>query len=550
MRKTALLVILAGLMFAAPGVANGQKRPSKEDIEKVEKAIKDVQKALEGGDADKIKEAKDKAIKLADEVYKIPSDNLAGDPYYDPDVDCEGKTRRDEKDPTKARTRLGEKAFFSPPDYKDPSPGWLASTKIHEILVHAAQAHDKRWPTTGKERIIAEIEGFDKEIENAGDGTAENPGVTGLSKKEIELLKKERDRLRGLLNEANQKKVDKKDYSFAFAEPSRRSESALAGKAQVFVSGEVYAAEVATTTIRGPRTLEGYVVTTEVTGQTAQAKTDERGASMLSLPESAARLTSPTVAIVRLLDPSGKEVARTQTRVLPGPAPDIVSHPVINDIPADIRRGDVITIPGGSLGPQCEMIVGNQVQETLAASANEVTAYVDTPQLGSQDAWVRNPYGESKSFETNVYSFEVSAPRTTIRRGEEVTATAQYQSVRPGSEIHFKNNTPEVVTMNVAGARTMGNEAVISAKNQNGTIPVNLKGLNTGAFSISYEVLSPRGNPECFYATCDCTGEVVNYSCSECKTFVTAGKASWRANNTSPCIPLAKCPDAKPCPLK
>jgi hypothetical protein len=138
------------------------------------------------------------------------------------------------------------------------------------------------------------------------------------------------------------------------------------------------------------------------------------------------------------------------------------------------------------------MIVGNQVQETLAVSANEVTAYVDTATLGNQDAWIRNPYGESKSFETNVYSFEVSAPRTTIRRGEQLTATAQYQSLRPGSEIRFKNNTPEVVTMNVAGARSSGNDAVLTVKNQAGTIPVNLKGLNTGAFSISYEVVPPE----------------------------------------------------------
>lgn len=492
MRRMALLIILAGLMLAVPCVANGQKRPSKEDIAKVEKAIKDVQKALEGGDADKIKAAKDAAIKLADEVYKIPADNLAADPYYDPDVDCEGKTRRDKKDPTKVRTRLGEKAFFSPPDYVDPSPGWLASTKIHEILGHGGQAHDKRWPTNEKETIIAEIEGFDKEIENAGDGTPENPGVTGLSKKEIDLLKKERDRLRGLLNEANQKKVDKKDYSFAFAEPSHRSETALAGRTQVFVSGEVYADEVATATVRGPRTLNGYVFTTEIDGKKAETKTDQRGQVILPLARAAAGITSATVATVRVFDSTGTEVAHTQTRILPGPAPDVVDRPVIKNLPSDLRRGDVITVPGRSLGPQCEMIVGNQIQETLAASANEMTAYVDTPTLGTQDAWVRNPYGESQSFQTNVYSFEVSAPQTTIHKGEELTATATFQSLRPGSEIHFKNNTPEIVTMNLAGARMMGNEAVVVVQNPNGTIPVKLHGQNAGAFSISYEVVSPR----------------------------------------------------------
>ena len=484
MLRVTLRLLLVLLLFITSSLAMAQKKPSKEDVEKVKKAIEKVQEALKGGDADKIKEAKDAAIKLADDLYGIPSGNLSEDPYYDPKVKGEGATGRTGEDKKKIRTRLGEKAFFSPPDYKMPSPGWLASTKIHEIVGHGGQAAGGTWYTDAKGTAINEIECYDLEIKNAE--------LTGLSKEEIEWLKNERKKWYDSLNEANKKKIDKGDYTMAFLPPSDPSKNALSGKAVIFVSGEVYADEVATTTVRGPRTLEGYVVTTEVVGQTAQARTDQRGGSVLSLPESAARLTSATVAIVRVLDSTGKEVARTQTRVLPGPAPDVVSRPVINDIPADLRRGDVITIPGSSLGPQCEMIVGNQVQETLASSANEVTAYVDTATLGNQDAWVRNPYGESKSLQTNVYSFEVSAPRTTIRKGEELTATAKFQSLRPGSEIHFKNNTPGVVTMNVAGARTMGYEAVISVNNQNGTIPVNLKGLNTGAFSISYEVVPPR----------------------------------------------------------
>ena len=234
------------------------------------------------------------------------------------------------------------------------------------------------------------------------------------------------------------------------------------------------------------------MITTEVSGQTAQARTDDRGGAFLNLPDSLSKLTSATVATIRVLDSTGKEVAHTQTRILPGPAPDVVDRPNVNDIPSNLRRGDVVTIPGQSLGPECELIVGNQIQETLAASANEMTAYVDTPTLGAQDAWVRNPYGESKSSECNVYSFEVSAPRTTIRKGEDLTATAQYQSLRPGTEVRFTNNTPSVVTMNVAGARSTGNEAVLVVRNPNGTIPVNLKGLNSGAFSISYEVVSPQ----------------------------------------------------------
>ena len=151
----------------------------------------------------------------------------------------------------------------------------------------------------------------------------------------------------------------------------------------------------------------------------------------------------------------------------------------------------MLTIPGTNLGPQCDVIVGKQVLETLAASANEIIAFVDTPSLGAQEAWVRNPHGESQSFETNVYSFVVSAPQTTIRRGENVTATAQYAALPPNSQVRFKNNTPGVVNMSVVGAQMSGDEAVVTIRNANGTIPVSLKGINSGAFSISYDVLPP-----------------------------------------------------------
>jgi hypothetical protein len=484
MRKLNLWVLLLALLLMTPLGAAAQSKPSADQMKELQKAMEEVQKALKAGDADKIKEAKDKLIKLTDDYYQIPDDNVGEKPTYDPDVDDFAESGRNKDNKKKVDVKIGEPAFFSPDDGTTPSIPWLASTKIHEIMGHGSQAAAGNWYTDDKGTAIQEVEAYDEELKHAKD--------IGLSEAEIDRIKKDRQHFYDQLNEANKKKVDKGDYKLAFLPPTNNSEKALSGKVVVFVSGEVYADEVATTTVRGPRTLEGYVVTTEVAGQTAQTKTDQRGGSVLSLPESAAKLTSATVAIVRVLDSTGKEVARTQTRVLPGPAPDVVSHPVINDIPADIRRGDVITIPGSSLGPQCEMIVGNQVQETLAVSANEVTAYVDTATLGNQDAWIRNPYGESKSFETNVYSFEVSAPRTTIRRGEQLTATAQYQSLRPGSEIRFKNNTPEVVTMNVAGARSSGNDAVLTVKNQAGTIPVNLKGLNTGAFSISYEVVPPE----------------------------------------------------------
>ncbi len=484
LRTIMKLFAVIALQLTLAFVVWAQTKPTAEQFKELQKAMDDVQTALKGGDADKIKEAKNKLIKLTDKYYKIPADNLSEEPYYDPAVDGEGSTGRTGDDKKKIRTRLGEKAFFDPSDGKTPSIGWLASSKIHEIMGHGGQAAGGTWYTDDKGTAINEIEAYDLEIKNAE--------TTGLSKGEIDELKKRRKDWYDKLNEANKKKVDKGDYTMAFLPPSDRSKQAFSGGAQVFVSGEVYADEVATATVRGPRTLDGLVVTTEVGGQKAETRTDRDGRVTISLAQAAKSIITATDAIVRVLDSTGKEIARTQTRVLPGPAPDVISRPVINNIPADLRRGDVVTIPGRSMGPECEMIVGNQIQETLAASVNEVTSYVDTPKLGTQDAWVRNPYGESKSFECNVYSFEVSAPRTTIRRGEDLTATAQYQSIRPGSKIRFKNNTPEVVTMNVPGAVTTGNEAVLKVQNPNGTIPVNLKGVNTGAFSISYEVVPPK----------------------------------------------------------
>jgi hypothetical protein len=483
MRKLNRWVTLLTLALVMPLGAIAQSKPSAAQMKELNKAMEEIQKALKAGDADKIKEAKDNLIKLTDLYYKIPEDNVGEKPTYDPDEDDFASSRRNEGNKKKVDVKIGEGAFFSPDDGTTPSIPWLASTKIHEILGHGSQAAAGNWYTDDKGTAIQEIQAYDEELKHAKD--------IGLSDAEIDRIKKDREDFYNQLNEANKKKVDSGDYLLSFLPPSNNSEKALSGKVTVFVSGEVYADEVATTTVRGPRTLEGYVITTEVAGQTAQGKTDKRGGAMLSLPQSAGKIASATLAIVRVLDPTGKEVARTQTRVVPGPAPDVIGRPVINSIPADIRRGDVITIPGSSLGPQCETIVGNQVQETLAASVKEVTSYVDTPKLGIQDAWVRNPYGESKSFETNVYSFEVSAPRTTIRRGEELTATAQYQSVRPGSEIRFTNDTPGVVTMNIPGARTTGNQAVLMVQNPNGTIPVNLKGVNNGSFTITYEVVPP-----------------------------------------------------------
>ncbi|MGQ0761636.1 MAG: hypothetical protein ACT4OT_06415 [Acidobacteriota bacterium] len=492
----------AALLLVSALIVSAQKTPNAKQMQELQSAMDAVQKATNLDDEHK---TKNKLIELVDKYYEISGIGLWTEPQFDPKVEGEGVAKRVRE--KYVRVLIGRKAFFSPPpppddkgargdkekaaDDKPPPPvpsiAWLASTKLHEVTGHGPQAYYGRWRydhEDDKMHALNEIEAYDLELKHTK--------TLGLSEVEINELKKRRQAYYDQLNDANKKEVDKGNYRVAFLPPTDSSQGGLSGQVTLLVSKAVYADEIATVTVRGPRTLEGLVVTTEVDTQRSQSKTDRRGGAVLSFPESSASVKSVSTVKIRVFDPAGKEIAIAQTRLLPGVAPDVVDRPSIDGLPSDFRRGDLITIAGRSMGPECEMIIGNQVQETLAASVNEITTYCDTPQLGPQDAWVRNPYGESKSFECNVYSFEVSAPRTTINRGEELTATARYQSLRPGTEVRFTNNTPNVVTMDVPGAKTMGNAAVFTVTNANGTIPINLKGLGRGAFSISYEVRPPQ----------------------------------------------------------
>lgn len=475
------LSLAMALLLISATAGPAQVKPTETQMEELSDTMKAFRQYFKGGNKLQRKSITEKLIRLVDKYYKIPGDNIVGEPTFDSEVEGEGLAIWAKGG--KVEVYLGEKAFYSP-DGKTTSIPWLASTKLHEIIGHGAQAAQDKLKDDDKSHALNEVEAYDLEIKLAE--------TTGLSEVEIEELKKRRQAHYDELNDANKKKIDEGNYSVAFAPPTDSSIGGLSGQANVFVSSTVYADEITTVTVRGPRTLEGYVVATEVEGKRAQSKTDAWGRTVLALPDSATGTKTASTINIRVFDATGKEIARGQTRLQPGAAPDAVDRPSIEKLPSDLRRGDLITIAGSSMGPECEMIIGNQVQETLAASVNEITTYCDTPQLGPQDAWVRNPYGESKSFPTNVYSFNVSAPRTSITRGEQLTATARYQSMRPGTEVRFKNNTPNVVTMDVPGAKAAGNEAVVTVTNANGAIPINLKGLSQGAFAISYEVYPPQ----------------------------------------------------------
>src|SRR5579862_7038488 len=93
-----------------------QTKPDAEQQKELEKAIKAVKDAVAGGDKDKIKEAKNKAIQLTDKYFKIPQDNVDGEPQYDPDETSEGSSVPSADKKGKIKVKLGEKAFFWTPD--------------------------------------------------------------------------------------------------------------------------------------------------------------------------------------------------------------------------------------------------------------------------------------------------------------------------------------------------------------------------------------------------------------------------------------------------
>lgn len=352
--------------------------------------------------------------------------------------------------------------------------------KIHEILGHGSQAAAGNWYTDEKGTAIQEVEAYDVELKHAKD--------IGLSEKEIEEIKKRRKQWYDKLNDANKKKVDKGDYTLAFLPPGNRSIGTLSGSAQVFVAGEVYAEETTLCTVRGPRTFEGMVIQTEINGKSSRTEVGNDGRASVPWIQTAGAITAATVAIVRVFDSGGREVCNWETRVLPGPPPDVVDPPFVNDIPANLRRGDVLQLTGKNFGRECEMVIGDQIQETLATSSKELIAFVDGAKTGMNDVYLRNPYGESRSFECNIFRFDVTAPKTTITTGEHVRATAIYESLKPGTEVRFENLTPNVVDMRIDGARMEGNTAIVIISRSSGTINVNLTGKMAGAYSISYTI--------------------------------------------------------------
>jgi hypothetical protein len=275
-----------------------------------------------------------------------------------------------------------------------------------------------------------------------------------------------------------------------FTPPNDRSVAVLAGKPQLFVAGEVTADEPMLVTVRGPNSFEGIVVSAEANDQKVEAKADQHGHARLELSALGAGVATGTAILIRVTGNDGKAIAAAQTKL--GPAvPAVAAPPEVPNLPPLLRNGDVVTMTGQNLGTQAQLVVGNQAQETLAVSRQELTAFVDAPATGPQPAYVSTPNGTSPTQTTTCFNFNITVPQTTIARGQHVTATASYEGLPPGSQIKFTNATPQVVSMKVAGATGQGVESVVTVRQPVGSVAVNMVGKNNGAFVIHYEVLPP-----------------------------------------------------------
>lgn len=177
-----------------------------------------IKKLKEDGKEDddpKIKELAKEAITLADKYIKDDNLDDKKPPEYEPEEAGDGSTGRangkDGKPTKKIKVTLGPSAFSS--------PGWLISTKMHEVTVHGGQAASGRWYTDAKGDNINEVEAYDAEL---ADSTK-----NGLTREEIDELLARRKAYYDDLDEANQKKIDKEKKA---GEPYKHNPEPADGK--------------------------------------------------------------------------------------------------------------------------------------------------------------------------------------------------------------------------------------------------------------------------------------------------------------------------------
>ena len=473
--KSFFVLIISLLLLAASIQTHAQTTATKAEIKQIQEKldkIKELKKKGKKDDDAAIKKLAKEAIKLADSFYKIPAKNLDGEPAYDPGgVGGEGASGKSGK---KVKVGLGTDAFSS--------PGWLASSKLHEIEGHGGQAASGRWYTGAKGWAINEVEAYDKEIDNAD--------KNGLDSTEKAELKKRRDEWYNKLDSANRVKIDKEKkngepYKLSLVPSTGSSKVAFSKNAELFVAGTVLSEERMQVTYRGTKIIEGIVVSAEVNGRKTETRTNANGNALLDFSAISTGIVGSAVAIIKTFDANGKEISSANTTVQQG-ASRIFNRPVLEKLPENISNGEAVTIPGQNLGADAKLVCGELFQETLSASDKEMTVFTDA-KTGTHPAYVITANGVSESQTVNVYNLDFMLPKGSITPKENVQAQVHFESIPVGTKLIFTNKSPETIKMTIPGAQNAANECIYTVKANNGTIPVNITGITRGDFKIALD---------------------------------------------------------------
>ena len=253
----------------------------------------------------------------------------------------------------------------------------------------------------------------------------------------------------------------------------------------LYVTGTVLSDEKMLVSVLGTKTIEGNVVSAELNGKKTETTTDNKGHAILDFSAIAGQVVGSGVAVIKTFDKNGQLLGTANTTVQNG-TPGL-ARPVIEPLPANLPKGEAVTIPGQNLGADAKLSCGDQVQETLSASDKEMTVFSD-PKIGAQTVYVTTPNGVSESQTVNIYSLDFALSKNSITPKENVQAMVHYESIPVGTKLIFTNKSPETIKMTIPGAQNAANECVYTVAEKNGTIPVNITGIKRGNFKIAVDL--------------------------------------------------------------
>lgn len=244
--------------------------------------------------------------------------------------------------------------------------------------------------------------------------------------------------------------------------------------------------------VKGTKYIEGVVVTAELNGKKTESRTNANGSAIIDMALIAGGLTGTAVAIIKTFDSKGKMITSTNTTVRPGTG-NIFNRPTIEPLADNLSAGEAVTVRGRNLGAESQLIICNQLQQTFAASDNELTAFCQAS-TGVQPAYVVTPNGTSQSKTVNIYAVDFALPKNSVSPGEVVNAHVNYTSVPEGTKFKFTNMSSGAVNMMIPGGENMGATSTFTVSNPNGTIPVKVTGITRGDFKIALDLSFKNDN--------------------------------------------------------